>query len=256
MYTLLIVEDEDLIRRGIVQFVPFEQLCISEIYEASNGLEGLQLLQSHKIDLILLDINMPKMNGLDFAKKVKELQPLAKIAIITGYDYFDYAVTALKLGVDDYVMKPVSRKDVSAVLSKLVDKLKNEQVQAEVYETITSFQSKQSASEDNDLKKELSRLIEQNLSNPELSLSFLAGEAGFSSGHMSGVFKRLFTVPFQEYVVTLRLERAKLLLLTSSKKMYEIAEEVGFDNQNYFSTAFKKKYGCSPLQYRERVKDE
>ncbi|MGD6830711.1 response regulator transcription factor [Sutcliffiella halmapala] len=253
MFKLLIVEDEELIRKGIVQFVPFQQLHISEIFEASDGVEGLRLFETEAIDLILLDINMPRMNGLDFARKAKELRPLVKIAIITGYDYFDYAVAALKLGVDDFVMKPVSRKDVTEVLSKLVIKRKNTELEAEVYETISSFKSKTDSNDKNGLKGEISQLIELNISNPDFSLSYLAKEAGFSTGHMSGVFKRLFAVPFQEFIVSQRLDRAKLLLLTSDKKMYEISEEVGFDNPNYFSTSFKKKYGCSPLQYRERV---
>ena len=253
MYKLLIVEDEELVRKGIQKFVPFEQLHISEIFEASDGEEGLRLFELHSPDLVLLDINMPKMNGLDFARKAKELRPPVKIAIMTGYDYFDYAVTALKLGVDDYVMKPISRKDVSEVLGKLVNKLKHDGLQTEVYETIESYKSKTAVTDEAGLKGTIAQLIEQNISSTDFSFSMLANEVGFSAGHMSGLFKRLFGTPFQDYFVSLRLERAKLLLLTTDKKIYEISEKVGFDNPNYFSAAFKKKYGCSPLQYRERI---
>lgn len=254
MYKLLILEDEELVRKGIRCFVPFDELHISEIYEAGDGEEGLRLFHSYQPDLVLLDINMPLMNGLDFARQAKQIKPHVKIAILTGYDYYDYAVAALKLGVDDYVLKPVSRKDVTEVLGKLVHKLKEDLRQAEVYEILQTYRSK-SKPDDAGQKGAISRLIDVHLSNPQFSLGMLANEMGFSTGHMSSLFKRLLGVTFQDYVVSLRLERGKLLLLTTDLKIYEISEQVGFENSNYFSAAFKKKLGVSPLQYRERINE-
>ena len=101
MYKLLILDDEPLVRRGIRSLVDFERLQITEIFEAANGEEGLALFESHLPELVLVDINMPKMNGLEFVSKAKLVNPNAHMAIITGYNYFDYAVTALKAGVDD-----------------------------------------------------------------------------------------------------------------------------------------------------------
>ncbi|ANS74141.1 hypothetical protein AWM70_05745 [Paenibacillus yonginensis] len=258
MYKLLIVEDEELIRSGIKRFVPFEELNIAEIYEAENGEEGLVIFQERKPDLVLLDINMPRMNGLDFAAKIKEWKPGVKIAIITGYDYYDYAVAALKLGVDDYVLKPVSRGDVFEVLGKLVQKFKDEVQQAEVLALLKELQSNGSQQEEAETggeKKLIAQVIGEHLANPEFSLTMLAEQIGYSPGYMSTLFKRLYNVSFQDYMAHERLERAKLQLLTSNKKIYEISEEVGFDNPNYFSSSFKKKFGMSPLQYRERIKE-
>ena len=119
MYHLLVVEDESLIRRGIRAFIDFDRLGIDEFFEAENGEEGLEAVRSHRIDLILADINMPKMNGLEFCRLAKELDPSIKIAILTGYDYLDYAIRAIKIGVDDYALKPLSRDDVQKLLFHL-----------------------------------------------------------------------------------------------------------------------------------------
>ncbi|OAB47904.1 response regulator transcription factor [Paenibacillus antarcticus] len=258
MYTLMLVEDEELVRNGIKRFVPLSELNITEIIEASNGEEGLRLFESHRPDVVLLDINMPKMNGLEFARKIKELKPNVKIAVITGYDYYDYAVTALKIGIDDYVLKPVSKNDVFEVLSKLVDKMKREEQQTMLQDVVMEFKTTMNnnySSDDAGYKVSIAQIVEDNISNPAFSLTILADQMGFSSGYMSVMFKRLFNVSFQDYMVSIRLERAKLQLLISDMKMYEISFAVGFDNPNYFSVAFKKKFGLSPLQYRERIKD-
>ncbi|WP_438349336.1 response regulator transcription factor [Paenibacillus sp. FA6] len=262
MYTLLLVEDEELVRNGIKRLVPLSELNITEIIEANNGEEGLRLFESHHPDVVLLDINMPKMNGLDFARKIKELKPNVKIAVITGYDYYDYAVTALKIGIDDYVLKPVSKNDVFEVLSKLVNKMKSEEQQSKLQDVVMEFKTNmnnngqiQHVNDDAGYKASITQIVEANMSNPDFSLTILANQMGFSSGYMSVMFKRLFNISFQDYMVSIRLESAKLQLLISDMKMYEISSTVGFDNPNYFSVAFKKKFGLSPLQYRERIKD-
>ncbi|WP_282936597.1 response regulator [Paenibacillus sp. RC67] len=259
MYKLLLVEDEDLIRKGIRRFVPFEELHIHEIYEATNGEEGLRIFGEQLPDLVLLDINMPRMNGLDFAVQIKAMKPEVKIAVITGYDYYDYAVASLKIGIDDYVLKPVSRSDVFEVLNKLVQKLKDESQRTELLALLRTMQTHTAGAaapgEPDHEKKLVQQVIEAHLANPEFSLVLLAEQMGFSPGYMSTLFKKLFNVPFQDYIASIRMERAKLQLLASDKKVYEISAEVGFDNPNYFSSSFKKKFGLSPLQYRERIKE-
>ncbi|MBB6734501.1 response regulator transcription factor [Cohnella zeiphila] len=254
MYTLLIVEDEELVRTGIRRLVPFEEFGITTILEAGNGEEGLRLFLAHQPDLVLLDINIPKLSGLELAAKAKESRTGVKIAVITGYDYYDYAVTALKLGIDDYVLKPVSRGDVYEVLRKLVDKLRAERQQSELRLLVGEMMSARGNPDESDAKTAIAQSIEDNIGNPEFNLTALAERQGFSPGYMSVLFKRLFNVAFQDYVLSVRLERAKLQLLMTDMKMYEISAALGFDNPNYFSAAFKRKFGLSPLQYRERTK--
>lgn len=250
MYKLLIVDDEPLIRKGILTLVDFEKLGITDAYEASNGTEGLRLFIQHAPQLILLDINLPVMNGLELAQAIKALDRQAKIAMITGYDYVDYAISALKIGVDDYILKPVSKQDVTDVIAKLIQKYESEQTNREVQNVVSAL-----INEPNDsTRHRLQTMIDQSLSSPELSLTSVAHSLGYAPNYLSSLFKNLFGVPFQEYVLSHRLEKAKLLLLTTSLKNYEIAERVGFEDVNYFNTRFKLKYGVSPKQYVIQVR--
>ena len=254
MYKLLIVDDEYIIRKGIVSFVNFSELNIYKVLEASDGKAALEIFKEELPDLILADINMPKINGLEFTAACKAIKPEVKICIVTGYDYYDYAVTALKLGVDDYILKPASKKDISEALGKLIKKIRGENYKQEVKSIVSGLKNKPNLEDDNGYKVRIQKEIEDNISNPQLSLTLLSDKMGLSLGYLSNLFKKLIGVTFQEYVLTERMERAKIILLSTDMKNYEIAEAVGFEDPNYFSTAFKKKYGMSPNQYKEKVR--
>lgn len=250
---LLIVDDEPIVRRGIKMLVNLEALGITELFEAKNGEEALGLFKENKPELVLLDINMPGMNGLTLASKIKEISSTAKIAMITGYDYFDYAREALRIGVQDYILKPVSKDDITSVLEKLISSYKQQRKQEEVMSVVLELKEESSELLDESYKVKIKDLIDKELKNPDLSLSFLADELGLSSGYLSSLIKQVFGVSFKEYVLNLRLNQAKLLILSTSLKNYEISEAVGFSDANYFSTAFKKRFGKSPNQFKDGV---
>ncbi len=250
---LLIVDDEPIVRRGIRMLVNLDALGITELFEAKNGEEGLRLFEENKPELVLLDINMPGMNGLTLASKMKEISHMAKIAMITGYDYFDYAREALRIGVQDYILKPVSKDDITRVLEKLISSYKQQKKQEEALSVVSELNAERSELYDESYKVKIKDLIDAELKNPDLNLSFLADELGLSSGYLSSLIKQVFGVSFKEYVLNLRLNHAKLLLLSTSLKNYEISEAVGFSDANYFSTAFKKRFGKSPNQFKDEV---
>jgi len=255
MYKLLIVDDELIIRRGIISFVNLQELNITEVFEASDGLSALEIFKSKSPDLILADINMPKMNGLEFAEQCKKISPQVKICLVTGYDYFDYAVAALKLGVDDYILKPVSKKDIGEILGKLIGKIKHSRNEEEVASIVNELKGKESTKDDEGYKAKIAKEIGENIGNSNLSLTLLADKMSLSIGYLSSLFKGLFGSNFQEYVFNQRMERAKILLLSTEMKNYEIAEKIGFEDANYFSASFKKKFGVSPNQYKEKVRE-
>lgn len=255
MYKLLVVDDEPIIIKGIRSFVDFDTLSISSVYEASNGEIALESFKAHLPDLVLADINMPKMNGMDFAIAAKSIKPEVKIAIITGYDYFDYALTALKNGIDDYVLKPVSRKEIQDTLKKLIDKLKNDQSNSEVSRLVKEIINSSNTSEDTGYKSKIQNEIAQNISNIEFSLTYLAKRMSLSTSYLSTLFKTLYGTTFQDHMLTIRLDRAKILLLSTEMKVYEIATAVGFDDPNYFSATFKRKFNFSPNQFKEKAKE-
>jgi len=246
MYKILIVDDEPIVRKGICKTVPFNDLKISEVFEANNGLDALDIFRENDIDICLLDINMPRMDGLEFARLAKEHKKSVKIAFITGYDYFDYALQAIKVGADDYLLKPFSKSDVIALVKKIVESIENEKVAHEIeVDQVNDF----------GYKKEILDIFEENFTNEDFTLKRLAEQMGLSSGYLSGVFKEQFSEPFQDYLLKRRIDKAKRLLLTTDLRNYEIAEEIGFSDPNYFSLRFKKETGVSPSKYKEKVKE-
>ncbi len=253
MYTLLIIDDEPLMRRGIKSLVELSGLGIKEILEASNGVEALKICGTIVPDIVLLDINMPKMDGLTFAKRLKEMNKTVKICMITGYDYFDYAIEALRAGVEEYILKPVTKKDIDEILRKLIQSIEKESVHKELKSLDISTMPSAGIVEST-VELQLKKLVEEHIFESGFSLSSLADEVGFSSGYLSGVFKDSFGLAFQDYVAKIRIEKAKLLLLTTEMKNYEISQAVGYDDVNYFATRFKKIVGSTPKQYRNQVR--
>ncbi len=104
---IIIADDEYFIRQRIIKIIPQEELDIHFIGEAENGIEVLELLRQHPVDLILLDIKMPRMNGIEVAESVYRNYPSTKIILLSGYNDFEYARSAMRFGVMDYLLKPV-----------------------------------------------------------------------------------------------------------------------------------------------------
>jgi len=129
MYSILIVEDEPIIRRGIASLIDFESLGISTVHEVENGEQALQKIREEAPDILLTDINMPTMDGITLAQLARAEFPQLRIIFLTGYDYVDYLLSAVKLGVDDYILKPVTKTEIESLLIKVVSKLNEEEKQ-------------------------------------------------------------------------------------------------------------------------------
>lgn len=121
------MDDEATIRKGLRETIAWNELQVEIIGEASNGQEALQLLRSLQADVVLTDIKMPVMDGLEFAEMIKHEGIHTHIIMISGYDDFEYAVQALRLGVKDYLLKPV---DID-LLIEIVKKVRHEQAEFE-----------------------------------------------------------------------------------------------------------------------------
>ena len=240
MYSIIIVEDEYLVRQGIASLVDYEQFGIQVIAQAENGIEAWQKFQENPADILLTDINMPQMNGLELAKLVRDQAPKCHIVFLTGYDDFDYARTAIKLGADDYLLKPFSKDDVEEMLAKVQTKLDKERKKAQIQNLVDQGQ-----------RSELEEAIHARLADSELSLKNLALQLGFSPSYLSVLIKKELGLPFQDYLIQERMKKAKLLLLTTDLKIYEIAEQVGFEDMNYFSQRFKQVVGLTPRQFKK-----
>ena len=173
MYSIMIVEDEYLVRQGIASLVNYEQYGMQVIAQAENGIEAWKKFQKNPADILLTDINMPQMNGIELAKLVRDQAPKCHIVFLTGYDDFDYARTAIKLGADDYLLKPFSKIDVEEMLAKVQTKLDKERKKAQIQNLVDQGQH-----------SELEEAIHARLADSELSLKSLAFQLGFSPSYL------------------------------------------------------------------------
>ena len=135
MLKVFLAEDETLIREGLRDNIPWEQYGYRFVGEAADGEMALPLIRKTKPDVLITDIKMPFMDGLSLSRIVREELPRTKIIIISGYDDFEYAREAISIGVDQYLLKPVTRMNLRKVLQELKEKIEQDAEQ-EDYQTM------------------------------------------------------------------------------------------------------------------------
>lgn len=123
---LLIVEDEDIIRQGLIVTIQKLQFRFDHIYEARDGIDGLSMCAEYMPDIIMTDIRMPRMDGLSFISQAKDLVPDGRFIILSGYSDFDYARTAIQYGVKEYLLKPSSKSEIQKTLSRITSEIERE----------------------------------------------------------------------------------------------------------------------------------
>ena len=119
MYKVIVIDDEMLVRRGIVMETDWQALNCVVVAEAGNGIEGLEAVRKYHPDLLICDIRMPKMDGLTLVNKMEELSQKPVVIVLSGYDEFSYAVEMMKHGVRDYILKPIKRETIEQLLENL-----------------------------------------------------------------------------------------------------------------------------------------
>lgn len=159
-FDVLIVDDEELIRKGIRARIDYLELDVGQIYEASTGLEGLAVVKSVPIDIVLTDIRMPSMNGLAFVKETKLMKKDIHFIILSGHAEFDYAKTALQLGVKSYLLKPLSNDELKKEFEKIVEEIEEAR---RVKNVVTDQKRLRKEQNEYLLEKEVNALLSSNV---------------------------------------------------------------------------------------------
>lgn len=231
---VLIVEDEVPMREQLRAF-PWELHGFELAGEARHGLEALSLFESLRPDVVLTDVAMPFMDGLELTRKLKEQAADAQVVLLTCHSEYDYVRDALRLGACDYLVKGTYRE---SDLLEALQRARSKMGDAAPIDPEMRFEI-----------REAIRYIEGHLHLP-----FAAGEVaehvGLSQNYFGILFRRETGHYFQDYVKKLRMEKAAALLKHSSLKIYEISEQVGIGNYRYFTEVFTKYYGINPREYR------
>ncbi|WP_407270171.1 response regulator [Radiobacillus sp. PE A8.2] len=238
MKNVLLVDDEAGIRKGVKKLLEEVITGYKVMWESSNGKDALEIVAIDLPDLIISDIRMPEMNGLDFITVSKEKYPSLPIIIISGYDDFAYAKEALRLGVDDYLLKPIGRSDLASTLERIEkrDKPSTEEVGEKVSVNI----------------RRIIHVIDNNLEK-ELTLRFISDRVNLHPNYASQLFKQETNKKLFDYITERRMKKARQLLKKTNLKIYDIAHLVGYENSKHFSTTFKKAVGMTPYEYRRKL---
>lgn len=257
MLKVLVVDDEILVRKGIVMETDWNALGCMVVAEAANGLEGLEAARKYEPDIIVCDIRMPKMDGLEMMNQLREEGNRAYVVFLTAYSDFSYARCAIKLAAADYLLKPVGEGELEMTITSIRGKIVEKQQESKgdhQREILSHAQLKRS--DKSKYVMEALNYINAHYSDPELGVCEIAQTIGLSDSHLSHVFKKETDYTVNAYITRYRISAAMKLLNDCRYKVYEVAEMVGYKDTTYFSTIFKKVTGLNPSEYQNRVHNE
>lgn len=239
-FKLLIADDEESIRNGIRNYVRLHTDRIEQIYLAENGQQALDMIVKYRPQIMLLDIQMPVMSGLEVMKEAQKAEILPKTIILSGYDDFKYAQQAIRYGVEEYVLKPCRSTEIMSLLNKIMDEICGEE------------KSPMPEYSSNVLVNFAVGYMHEHYNEP-ITLADVAEQTGISSSYLSTLFTQNMQMGFVDSLNEIRVERACAYLHQNQMKTYEIAFKVGFNDEKYFSKIFKKVTGETPSEYKKRV---
>ena len=235
MKKIVIVEDEFRTRQGLGHLINKVDLGCRVIGEAENGYEGLKMIRDLEPDIVITDIRMPKIDGLEMIEKVQAMGIECVFAILSGYADFEYARQGLRLGVKEYLLKPATISDVKELLRKLSEEGKEREEDGQTAEYSPAV-------------KEMVSVIEENY-GMRLGLDGFSDRFRLTPEYLSNLFAKETGMTFSNYLKKVRIEKAKELILNTDMKIYEVAYSVGYPDQKYFSKVFKEYTGVSAKQY-------
>lgn len=264
MIRLLIADDEKLEREALAELVQrrFEREVVLEV--AENGRKAADTAVLWGADLILMDIEMPGMSGLDAARAVLAQRPSCRVIFVTAYSLFQYAHEAVHLGACDYLLKPVDPDELEASVRRAMRQIETERkleelaaAQPQPEQTETEEEAEDAPEEGENSQTALvmahvRRYLEDNYMF-DLSLDSVGEILHISPAYLSAQFKKYQKMNFLDCLTELRINAAKELLADPFRSSAEVASMVGYEDASYFARAFKKRTGMTPTQYRRQA---
>lgn len=251
-FKYIVVEDEDLIRSNTIKKVEKLGLPLEFVGESDNGKIAMHLLEEKRPDIVLTDIMMPVMDGLELAEQIQFLYPNMRTVIVSGYSDFELAKKAIRFGVVDYLLKPIDIEELKQVLSKTIGRLR-ERYDNEKYSDLKAGSGTELSNEQ--IVDMIESYIGKNYAG-EITLGIIAERFGFTSDYLSKVYKKYKKESPIKYLVRLRVENAKELLMDyPNLEVKRIGEMVGYPDPYYFSRVFKQQTGVYPTEYRKEKMD-
>ncbi len=239
---LLIVDDEEMEAEVIQKLIDWDQVRISNVYTAYSARQAIEVLKQNYISIVLSDIEMPRGSGHDLAKWIQENKPETVVIFLTGHADFTYAAAAIRLDVVDYLLKPVDAGRLREALERAVKRVPG------------------GMEEEGDLSapevvRRIKLYVKENCGQ-EITRAKLAEKYFIHPDYLSRIFREQAGIPFSNYIIKVRVKRAKQLLMNTNQTISYIAAAVGYSNTAYFAKHFKRETGETPKEYRKHMRDE
>lgn len=240
VYKLLIADDEPSIRIGLTH-LDWESLRIQIVAAVGNGQDAYNYILQNEVDIVLTDVKMPIMDGLELVRLINELKDREiTVVALSGYRDFEYVKHCFKNNTVDYLLKPLDIDEWQSVFSAIVNRLDGK--------TAASAVGSKGHSK-NHLVTSALEYINKNYPQ-QITLSEVAAHVYSNPTYLSRVLKEETGKGFSDLLTTVRMEAAKSMLKNPSYKINEIAEKTGYTSQRYFTYIFKKYTGRTPYSYR------
>jgi len=243
-YKYIVAEDEHLIRQNLIKKINSLSIPLELVGEASNGKDAISLVEEAYPSLVITDIKMPQADGLKVIKYIHENHPHIKTMILSGYNDFTYAQSALKYGAKDFLLKPIKLEELNNALQNIIVLLDSENTE------ISSFSIDPHSLKPEDLSELMENYLRSNYSSLD-SLKKISDKFGFTNEYLSKIFKKYIGQTPIKYITKIRINEAKLLLINQPDlEIQKVGEFVGYKDAFYFSRVFKSNVGIYPSDYR------
>lgn len=256
MYRILIVDDEYEIRNGLCKYFPWNAAGFEVAGEVENGQEALDFLRSCQVDLVLCDIMMPVMSGIELAELIRKEFPSVKVCFLTAHKDFEFAQKAVSLNVLEYILKSSTSTELLTIFRDIKDQLDSSSVSLPPSDNNISRENdaepgneKGPLTRDEQLLQEICSYVREHYATADLNS--VAEKIYMSPNYVSRLFKELTNQNFSDYLLDVKMENAEKMLNDPHNRIYEISEALGYKYVKNFSRAFHDYYGISPRDYRK-----
>lgn len=245
---IIVVDDEKAIVDGLKIIIKRHIPECEVIGEASNGIEGAKLILNRKPDIVITDVRMPQVDGLEMIKRLKDENCQAKMILLSGYADFEYARRGMYLGVRYYINKPVEEEELRDSVHELMDIIRKERAlpQNNARANVSNAEIHRKKDVIEEIKEYLMEHYYKSIGLDELSAHFF-----INPYYLSQLFKQRTGDTYLNYLTQIRINKGKELLRVTDLKVYEICEKVGYSDTQYFSKLFEKMTGLKPSEYRK-----
>ncbi len=258
MYTVAIIDDEPLIVEGLSRTMAWEKWNCQVTGTACDGKEGMELIREKRPDIVITDINMPKLDGLKMIAGLRSEFPDMQLIILTGYREFEYARQAIELGVSRFLLKPSKMNELEEAMETVTGRLEQRGMPVTVSapDDMPPEGEPPADAEDAEYNEANSFIVKNALeyirenSREKLRLADVADQVYVSQWHLSKLLNKHTGKTFSDLLNGARMERSKELLKDPSLRICDVAEMVGFQDLAHFSRVFKKMEGMSAGEYR------